>query len=573
MVAGLTPSVTLGGNWVQNHAPATDCDHNVMSNPQQQSEWAQVAQLLPPTWDVDRDILLIVGEGAAQIAKPFLSYGLKRVWVMTPAPLSPETGPSGATTLHSRGALHRAIQTMPGEAAGTLALLRTPACSIPQSDTRAIRSLAMSLLKRKPANEHIHSGLAPLWAMNGLANLVQVGRRPLVSDLDDDLAGVPLIIVGAGPSLAKNIGQLKAAQDKAIIVCTARALNSLQAEGVMPDFAISLDAIDIKSHFRGIRTSEIPGLHLSLTSNPNLFELEHPGIIGFSANTEAEAWMLDPADQLVETPSGGSVSCSAMSIGLLWRCDPIIMVGQDLAFDQGAVYHSAGTDGGTTVTLDPATNTWTFEGFSDDLAHSLRHQLKDGALSANAAEVPGYYGGTVPTTPEFAVARQWFEFTAQDETGKTRLFNCTEGGAYIEGMHHAPLAEVLDALPDRRVSTSRIVSQLASLPQLSDRASRLKSKATSCRAAIRAVTDLARACVAQIDAVPSQAGALERLQHLEEELSPALQHAFVLNVAAQADIREAMKQGAEAKSLAESLATSRRLYTVLADWGERLTAQ
>ena len=66
---------------------------------------------------------------------------------------------------------------------------------------------------------------------------------------------------------------------------------------------------------------------------------------------------------------------------------------------------------------------------------------------------------------------------------------------------------------------------------------------------------------------------MERLQHLEKELSTALPHAFVLNIAAQADIREAIQQGTEAKSLGDSLATSRRLYTVLADWGERLTAQ
>ena len=544
-----------------------------MTTPQHHAAQAQVAKLLPPGWDLERDILLIVGEDAGQIARPFVAHGLKRVWVMLPAPLQPEPVPDGTVLLRSRGELHRAVQMLQGEAAGTLALLRTPRCSLDPAVTQSIRALAMSLLKRKPANEHIHMDLAPRWALNGFKNLARVGERPLVSDLKDDFTGVPMIIVGAGPSLAKNIEHLRSAQDKAIIVCVARALNSLQSAGIVPDFAISLDAIDVRSHFRNIRISEIPGLLLSMTSHPNLFELKHPGIITFSANTEAEGWMLDAEDELVETPTGGSVSCAAMSIGLLWRCDPIIMVGQDLAFDQGAVYHSAGTDGDTTVTLDPATNTWTFSGFSDDLTHSLRHHLRDGKLSANAAKVPGYYGGAVPTTPEFAAARQWFEFTAQDEAGRTTLFNCTEGGAYIEGMQHAPLAEVLGSLPTQRVSTSHIVSQLASMPLLSDRASRLNTRATHCRAAIRAVADLARACVAQIDAVPNQAGAMERLQHLEKELSTALPHAFVLNIAAQADIREAIQQGTEAKSLGDSLATSRRLYTVLADWGERLTAQ
>jgi len=431
----------------------------------------------------------------------------------------------------------------------------------------------MSLLKRKPANEHIHEDLAPLWAMNGLKNLNHVGSRPIVSDLKDDFTGVPLIIVGAGPSLSKNIDRLRSAQDKAIIICVARALKSLQEAGVMPDFAISLDAIDIKSHFRGIRTSDIPGLLLSMTSNPNLFELGHPGIISFSANTEAEGWMLDPIDGLVETPAGGSVSCSAMSIGLLWRCDPIIMVGQDLAFKEGAVYHRNGTDGDTTVVHDPTTNTWTFSGFSDDLAHSLQHQMTNGVLRLNATDVPGYYGGSVRTTPELAVAREWFGLTAQDEEGRTRLFNCTEGGASIEGMVHAPLDHVLEALPDRKVSTLQVIQGLSKQSILSDRATRLRNRSQSCHDAIKTVSRLARACVSQIDSIPSKPGAMQTLQRLERQLSPALKQAFVLNVAAQADIREAIQQGSSAKTLEDSLATSRRLYSVIADWGERLNAQ
>ena len=63
--------------------------------------------------------------------------------------------------LRSRGELHRAVQMLKGEAAGTLALLRTPRCSLDPSVTQSIRTLAMSLLKRKPANEHIHTDLAP----------------------------------------------------------------------------------------------------------------------------------------------------------------------------------------------------------------------------------------------------------------------------------------------------------------------------------------------------------------------------------------------------------------------------
>ena len=544
-----------------------------MTTPQHHAAQAQVAKLLPSGWDLERDILLIVGEDAGQIAGAFLAYGLKRVWVMLPAPLQPESVPEGTVFLRSRGELHRAVQMLKGEAAGTLALLRTPRCSLDPSVTQSIRTLAMSLLKRKPANEHIHTDLAPRWALNGFKNLTRVGERPLVSDLKDDFTDVPMIIVGAGPSLAKNIEHLRSAQDKAIIVCVARALHSLQSAGIVPDFAISLDAIDVRSHFRDIRISEIPGLLLSMTSHPNLFELKHPGIITFSANTEAEGWMVDAEDELVETPTGGSVSCAAMSIGLLWRCDPIIMVGQDLAFEDGAVYHHGGTDGATRVRHDPTTNTWTYTGFSRDLAHSLKDQMVGGVLKAHATAVPGYFGGSVPTTPEFAAVRQWFGFTAQDEAGRTTLYNCTEGGAYVDGMRHVPLSDVLRTLPPRQTPTRRVVETRSHSALVSSRTTRLSSRAQRSRTAIAEATRLAKACVVQIDAVPRRPGAMAQLQALEQQLSPALKDAFVLSVAAQADIRAAMEAGAKAKDLAASLAASRRLYTVIAEWGERLLTQ
>ena len=103
MAAGVTPSGSAGGNWVQNPALAADWWCDVMTTPQHHAAQAQVAKLLPSGWDLERDILLIVGEDAGQIARAFLAYGLKRVWVMLPAPLQPESVPEGTVFLRSRG--------------------------------------------------------------------------------------------------------------------------------------------------------------------------------------------------------------------------------------------------------------------------------------------------------------------------------------------------------------------------------------------------------------------------------------------------------------------------------------
>ena len=77
----------------------------------------------------------------------------------------------------------------------------------------------------------------------------------------------------------------------------------------------------------------------------------------------------------------------------------------------------------------------------------------------------------------------------------------------------------------------------------------------------------------QVDATKHNPNALNQLQRLERQLSSALPEAFVLSVAAQSEIREAMEKGACATNLEDSLAASRHLYSVIAAWGERLNAQ
>ena len=53
----------------------------------------------------------------------------------------------------------------------------------------------------------------------------------------------------------------------------------------------------------------------------------------------------------------------------------------------------------------------------------------------------------MPTSLDFAKYRTWLEHTAAQTNGQCALFNCTEGGAFIAGMDHKPLAEVLATYP------------------------------------------------------------------------------------------------------------------------------
>ncbi len=542
-----------------------------MQTQPQPSPEIDVRSILPPDWDLKTDVLLIVGEGASIIATPFVKFGLKRVIAMFPRPLPIEQAVAGVTVVSSRGELNRALHLIGHDSANRFALLRTPDCSIPHDETDALHKLTSTLLKRKQANEHTHDHLAPLWAANGVRNLRHLGRHLMVTDLKGQFQGVPLIIVGAGPSLSKNINLLKQAQGKAIIICVARALTSLQQAGVWPDFAISLDAYDVKSHFRNIELDRITGLILSSTSHPNLFDFAvDTRLISFSANTVAEGWMFDDTDGVVEMPSGGSVSCAAMSVGLHWGCNPIMVVGQDLSFDSGQFYHDAGTDGDAKAHYDERSNTWSLNGYSDDLAHTLKDQVETTGLTFSGAVVPGYYGGSVQTNTAFASFRTWFELTALDEAGRTTMFNCTEGGAHIGGMQHIDLKQAIDSLAQRAVNPRKLLDIACEKTPLTERHERMTRKSDDIRSNVENAIQHARTAIQLIEKTKRNPNQINALQAVESSLSAALKKAFVINLLAQDEIRNAIAKGQSAKSMHESLDATKQLYQVIIQHGEKL---
>ena len=527
------------------------------------------AQLLPPTWDAKHDVLLIVGENAGSIAAPFVDYGLKRVICMFPDPLEIEAVPNGARCVTSRGALTRTVNLFPGTQPRRFATIRTPSCSLDIPTTKGLQTLLGQLVQQKSAFRHAQDHLAPLWAHNGLRNLPHIGQHPMVTDIGDQLKDVPLIIVGAGPSLEKNIDQLRAAQGKTIILAVNRTLRSLQNAGVCPDFVINLEPRDVACQFEGIDLQNITGLVLSVTSHPTLFHLDVPNLLTFAGNLEAEQWLFDAEDNVVEIASRGTVSCSAMSLALQWKCNPIILVGQDLSFPGGAYYHAGGADGATQAEYDEDEKRWVLKGYSEDLANTLRAEHGSKPLSFEGTEVPGYFGGTVPTSTAFATFRSWFENTALDHPNR-ELYNCTEGGAFIDGMKHVPLSVALRDLPPRDIELPSLLSNENLSKVVAARQQRMAQRAASIHTGLQEAMNMALDCIKLIDRCQNDPKKTGKLQAAEAELSKLLKSLSILSLMDQRKIREAAAEGKKATTFSEALGASRKLYGLIVEESRRL---
>lgn len=268
---------------------------------------------------------------------------------------------------------------------------------------------------------------ANTWLRHSLQNLPAIGRTAAVTELAGALAGVPAVIVGAGPSLAKNVRDLAGVGDKGVILACSRACLTLQAAGIVPDFVVVLDPQDLSHHFDGYRWDQRTILVLGVSSHPAMFALP-PRKLVYSANADMDAWAFAPyPGEGVRVQSGGSVACTAFSLARMWACEPIVLVGMDLAFS------ATETHVGTPRAPDGS--------FSEQLVMDTPPEQKP------VRTVPGYDGVDVETGDNLAMFRNWFAAAAQvAQSEGCQVVNATEGGARIEWTQQCALAHVLPVL-------------------------------------------------------------------------------------------------------------------------------
>lgn len=79
------------------------------------------------------------------------------------------------------------------------------------------------------------------WLDNTIKNLKYILKNPDVSNLKGLFENLPVIIVSAGPSLEKNINDLKNLYHKALIISVGSAANILEKHNICPHIMLGID--------------------------------------------------------------------------------------------------------------------------------------------------------------------------------------------------------------------------------------------------------------------------------------------------------------------------------------------
>ncbi|MEZ4365255.1 MAG: 6-hydroxymethylpterin diphosphokinase MptE-like protein [Kofleriaceae bacterium] len=414
-------------------------------------------RLLPAVWDVATDLVVLVGAELGAVAGMLGALGQRRVVALVAADADAGGYPPEVIVCRDLRELVAAIRTMDPCAPERLAVragLDVDAATAEDALARVREALADLRIHRNTIE-----AFSPTWIAQGAANLPALARHPTIDAIGDRLAGRPLVIVAPGPSLAANVARLRELDGAAVIVAVSHALRPLRQAGVRPDVVLTVDPQDVRYHFADVDLRDVGAIVNGVTVHPSLFSLDAPVTMAVAANSTLDAWLLEGLGADAAIASGGSVATSAFGLALRWRCDPIVCVGLDLSFSGTQYYVASCADGDARAELGPdgtvRVGNWS-AGF-----RAMKAAGGPAAPAERLIELPGWHGTPVRSTFMFGMFHRWFvEVAARltDPAAATpapRMYNCTEGGAFIAGMAHRPLADVVAELRGRPALDAR----------------------------------------------------------------------------------------------------------------------
>lgn len=283
------------------------------------------------------------------------------------------------------------------------------------------------------------------WTRLTVENTPHLLRTPGLSRLRGAFQGVPAVIAAAGPSLERQLPLLAREAERLLVVGIGPSLGSLRLHGIRPDLVHVLESADVAHQLTRAGPTEDLNLVLTPKTHPRLFEL--PVRTRFVAYTAAErfaSWMARELGESLVLQGAGSVALSAVYLAASLGANPILLIGQDLAFTGGQVYakgscyeaigiQPTGPDGFAYTRMEDRSEA--YEGDPRRMEQASRQRL---------VWVEGWNGDPVPTSVSYAsFIEQYKEIGASLARSGITLLNCTEGGARLPGVPQVEFAEAL----------------------------------------------------------------------------------------------------------------------------------
>ncbi|WP_339078938.1 motility associated factor glycosyltransferase family protein [Campylobacter coli] len=281
-------------------------------------------------------------------------------------------------------------------------------------------------------NSIVSYGNDPLDALQGIEqfvyNLSQMITHPSYKELLSKRKGISdtAIIVSTGPSLTKQLPLLKKYASKATIFCADSSYPILAKHGIKPDYVLSLERIPLTSEFFNNDFGEFDKDIVFVCAG-----VVHPKTIEYLKNKTfiiTQKVLAFPyyinLKNFCYAAVGFSVAHMAYEFATHLSHKNIIFIGQDLAYAKDGFSH-----------------TKDYKNLDKHEGHFQRDKGKFQCLA---------YGGDGKA--ESSEVWTMFRFFLQDTISRNIIsttYNCTEGGARIEGTIEKPFLWACENLLDK----------------------------------------------------------------------------------------------------------------------------
>ncbi len=267
-----------------------------------------------------------------------------------------------------------------------------------------------------------------------LRNSLEVLRGPRLSSVKDLFLGRPAVVVASGPSLNKNVHLLRLVEDRAVILAVDASWRILDSLGIQPHIVTSVERTPGTYRFVEGLSREGKSVYamVSFIFPETLASYDGPRL--FVNRAYNFFHLLGMEEDCL--PMGNSTAHMAFKIAAHMGCNPIILIGQDLAFDPEGSTHAHGCVHGERQVF-----------FHED----------------RILDVPGNLEPSVKT------CGTWYKFLKQYEQHlmeyQGTCINATEGGAFIQGTAVMRFSEAIERFCTEAFAPREVLLDRVSKPQ------------------------------------------------------------------------------------------------------------
>lgn len=276
--------------------------------------------------------------------------------------------------------------------------------------------------KKVVVDEYLNLGV--VFFRNFYPNLLELPHAYWGNGLFNCFSQVPAIICGAGPSLNKNLHLLSKLKDRALLFAGGSALNALIPKEIIPHFGVAIDP-NIYQYSRVAVTQPytIPFFYRSRLFHEALTAITGPRLyLNGEGGYATPNWFEQQLDIEGEELDGGhNVVNFSLQIARALGCNPIILIGTDLAFTNEEYY-------------------------ANGIAANLNLTEED--LKIHTPENPAVltkdiYGKPIYTLWKWITEAEWISDFAKNYPDLT-IVNATEGGLGFQGIPNLLLKEAAE---------------------------------------------------------------------------------------------------------------------------------